>query len=84
MFADLFLCLEARYTIKRSSREIGFVAIRLDICIVLTLLITGVSAEDRVALITAGFKAFWDIGDSFGADKREEVRAVAVSLYAGE
>ncbi|KAG9014418.1 hypothetical protein FRB90_005311 [Tulasnella sp. 427] len=40
------------------------------------------SLEERVALLTATFRAFTIIGDAFGPDKREEVRAVAVALYA--
>lgn len=41
------------------------------------------SVEDRVALLTATFKAFTIIGEAFGPEKKEEVRAVAVALYAG-
>ncbi|KAG9005771.1 hypothetical protein FRB90_010205, partial [Tulasnella sp. 427] len=39
------------------------------------------SLEERVALLTATFRAFTIIGDAFGLDKREEVRAVAIALY---
>ncbi|KAG9047376.1 hypothetical protein FS837_002429 [Tulasnella sp. UAMH 9824] len=39
------------------------------------------SVEDRVALLTTTFRAFTIIGDAFGPEKKEEVRAVAVALY---
>ena len=40
-------------------------------------------AADRINLIRAAFSAFSAVGDAFGPGMKEEVRAVAVSIYAG-
>ena len=40
-------------------------------------------ATDRINLIRAAFSAFSAVGDAFGPGMKEEVRAVAVSIYAG-
>ena len=40
-------------------------------------------ASDRINLIRAAFSAFSAVGDAFGPGMKEEVRAVAVSIYAG-
>ena len=40
--------------------------------------------EQRIALIRAAFGAFTTVSDAFGPQYREDARAVAISLYAGE
>ena len=39
---------------------------------------------DRIDLIKAAFDAFTTTGRTFGPGVAEEIRAVAVSLYAGK
>lgn len=39
---------------------------------------------DRIALVRSSFTAFTSIGKGFGPRLREEIRGVAVSIYAGK
>ena len=41
------------------------------------------SPAERINLIRTAFIAFSAIGELFGPSLREEIRAVAVSIYAG-
>lgn len=42
------------------------------------------SPSDRIQLIRCAFSAFSAIGAVFGPDLQEEVRAVAIFIYAGK
>ncbi|KDQ17281.1 hypothetical protein BOTBODRAFT_106006 [Botryobasidium botryosum FD-172 SS1] len=44
-------------------------------------LAVGGSSEERTLLLRAGFDGFFVIGQSFGVSFREEIRAIAISLY---
>lgn len=43
----------------------------------------GNSPADRIKLLNVAFGAFTAIGRAFGPSLKEDVRAVAVALYAG-
>lgn len=42
------------------------------------------SIKDRIALIATAFQAFLIVGEVLTSVQREEIRGLAVSLYAGE
>lgn len=41
------------------------------------------SAADRIGLIRAGFAAFVSVAEAFGPGSQEDMRTVAIAIYAG-